>query len=424
MAQKRIQPALVYADQDGNIFDHPELRMLCRRGHELALPRPDDLIPLPAGSDVFLLPHRRAVGFDPESGNLEELEASAVAAFVCPGYTLTGQCAYTTQPGAEILPLLAYGALGYARGQFWVCARQVDKDPRQDFSSIPQERIDSGAHQLLKSFPGNRLVRHLANCALTYCCPAAKNLALGRFEAPLPTAQACNADCVGCISSQPQDSGFAATQQRISFRPRVEEITQVMHRHAAQARKPVLSFGQGCEGEPLLESRLIADAVHSFRRAHGPGTVNINTNGSLPATIEGLASAGLSSIRVSLNSAQEDWYTAYHRPRGYAFADVLQTMRQAKASGLFVSLNYFFVPGLSDSEQEFQALQSLIGDCRPDFIQLRNLNLDPELYLSILPEWDSPSMGLKNFTRRLRKAFPWLSFGYFNPYLEFTPKAG
>lgn len=424
MARERLQPSLVYADQDGNIFDHPDLLMLCRRGRELALPRPDDLIPLPQGSDIFLLPQRSAVGFDPESGSLEELEASAVAAFVCPGYTLTGQCAFMTLPGAETLPLLAYGALGYARGQFWVCARQVDTDPRQDFSTIAQDRIDTGAHQLLKAFPDNRLVRHLTHCALTYCCPAAKNLTLGRFEAPLPTARACNADCVGCISSQPEDSGFPATQHRIAFRPKVDEITQIMHKHAGQAKKPIFSFGQGCEGEPLLESRLIADAVHSFREADGPGTVNINTNGSLPQTIEQLAAAGLSSIRVSLNSAREAWYTAYHRPRGYAFSDVLQTMLEAKKSGLFVSLNFFFVPGISDTELEFQALQGLIEDCRPDFIQLRNLNLDPELYLSILPDWDSPSMGLKNFMRRLKKSFPWLEFGYFNPYLEIPLKTG
>jgi wyosine [tRNA(Phe)-imidazoG37] synthetase (radical SAM superfamily) len=398
--------------------------MLCRRGQELALPRPDELIPLPRSSDIYLLPQRSAVGLDPDSGEVEELEGSAVAAFVCPGYTLTGQCAYLAGSDAERLPLLAYGALGYARDKFWVCARQVDSDPRQDFSSIPQESIDKGAHKLLKAFPGNRLVRHLTHCALTFCCPAAKNLALGRHEAPLPTAQACNADCVGCISYQPESSGFAATQQRISFRPKVKEITQIMHHHAGQAKSPILSFGQGCEGEPLLEARLIADAVRRFRQAEGPGTVNINTNGSLPGTMDQMASAGLSSIRVSLNSAQEAWYAAYHRPKSYAFADILETMRLAGQAGLFISLNYLFVPGVNDTELEFQALSTLIEDCRPDFIQLRNLNIDPELYLELLPAWDSPSMGLKNFLRRLQKSFPWLKFGYFNPYLEITPKTG
>jgi len=398
--------------------------MLCRRGQELALPRPDDLTPLPRSSDIYLLPQRSAVGLDPDSGEVEELEGSAVAAFVCPGYTLTGQCAYLTSSKAEKLPLLAYGALGYARGKFWVCASQVDSDPRQDFSAIPQESIDKGAHRLLKAFPGNRLVRHLTHCALTYCCPAARNLALGRYEAPLPTAQACNADCVGCISHQPENSGFAATQQRISFRPKAEEIIQIMHRHAGQAKNPILSFGQGCEGEPLLESRLIADAVRQYRQTGGPGTVNVNTNGSLPGTVDQLASAGLSSIRVSLNSAQETWYTAYHRPRGYAFPDLVETMRQAGNAGLFISLNYLFVPGVNDSEQELQALGTLIEDCRPDFIQLRNLNLDPELYLETLPAWDSPAMGLQNFKGRLHKSFPWLRFGYFNPYLEITPQTG
>ena len=36
----------------------------------------------------------------------------------------------------------------------------------------------------------NRLFRHLETCALTYGCPAAKNLFLCRYEAPLPTSPA------------------------------------------------------------------------------------------------------------------------------------------------------------------------------------------------------------------------------------------
>jgi len=58
-------------------------------------------------------------------------------------------------------------------------------------------------------------------------------------------------------------------------------------------------------------------------------------------------------------------------------------------------------------------------------VQLRNLNLDPELYMSLVRAsgaLDNParsaSMGLRNFRKRLRKACPWLKFGYFNPYLE------
>ncbi len=418
MSRKHIRPRLVFADRQGNIYDHPELFMLCRKGADFVLPGPMDLMPLPPGSDVFLLPERKALGLDPQSGKVEALEEFPVAGFVSPGHTLTGLCAYAGSHHAAPLPLFAYGALGYAKGRFWICAQQVDPDPRQQFEDIPQGRIEAGAKAWLQRFPKNRLVRHLAHCALSYCCPAARNLALGRYEAPLPTARGCNAQCLGCISRQPEDSGFPATQTRIGFRPTPGEIIEIMHTHAENEPRPIFSFGQGCEGEPLLEAETIAEACGLFRQQHGPGTININTNGSLPETIPQLARCGLNSIRVSLNSAQEAVYTAYYQPKTYAFQQIRETILSAKAHGLFVSLNYLFFPGFNDSEPEYAALGALIADTGLDFLQLRNLNLDPELYLRHIGIAPAPSMGFAHFKKRLGKDFPWLGLGYFNPALE------
>ena len=416
---KHIQPNLVFADESGNIYDHPDLLMLCRRGSELTPPRPDELIPLPEGSEFFMLPGRSALGLDPETGQVEEQDELAVAVFASPAHTLSAFAAYNPRPGAPTLPLFAYGAVGFAEGRFWVCARKVDQDRRQVFEGIPRERIENGARKLLTELPGNRLVRHLTSCALTYGCPAAKNLALGRFEAPLPTSRTCNARCVGCISLQPEESGFPSTQNRIAFAPTEKEICEVMLRHQGKEKRAILSFGQGCEGEPLTEAARIGKAVASFRKAGGRGTVNVNTNASLPGALPGLVAAGVDSIRVSLNSARQTPYELYHRPLGYAFADVLESIRTAKALGLFVSLNLLYFPGLTDCEAEWDALSALVAETRLDFIQLRNLNLDPELYLGLMQGLDfGPCMGLANFLKRLKKTNPWLDFGYFNPYLD------
>jgi pyruvate-formate lyase-activating enzyme len=416
MARTKIRPWAVYADNSGSIYDLPELQMLCRRGRSLELPRPDEIIPLPEGSDFFLLPGRRALGLDPETGRVEPLDGFAVAAFACPGYTLSALAAYEKEPGAPVLPLFAYGALGFFEGRFYVCAKKIDNDRRQVFAGIPEQKIRQGAKRLLAALPGNRLVKHLAGCALTSSCPAARNLALGRFEAPLPTARGCNASCVGCISLQPADSGFPPTQNRISFRPTPREIVEIMRAHAALEKRPIFSFGQGCEGEPLTEADLLQEAITLFRGDGGPGTVNLNTNGSIPSAIPGLAGAGLSSIRVSLNSARPELYLGYHRPRGFSFGDVLETLRVAKAHSLFVSLNYLYFPGVNDTEEELEPLLELLTTFRPDLVQMRNLNLDPDIYLGLAPE-PGPAMGLANFLKRIRKGAPGVGFGYFNPYL-------
>ncbi len=428
MSTKKLRPRLVYADASGRIYDHPDLEMLVRRGAHIVPPRPDELIPLPPESELFLLPGRTALGLDPETGQVEDIGETAVAAFVCPGHTLSAQAAYATNPGAPVLPLFAYGAVGFTRDRFYVAARRVDSDQRQVFTGIPRSRIAKGAGALLRAYPQNRLIAHLSRCALTYCCPAAKNLALGRFEAPLPTSRTCNARCVGCLSLQDPDSGFPSTQNRITFTPRPEEIVQVMTAHAGRESRPIHSFGQGCEGEPLTEAATIARAVGLFRKGGGPGTVNVNTNGSLPTHVEDLARAGVDSVRVSLNSADERLYAAYYRPKSYAFGDVREFMVRAKAAGLFVSVNLLFFPGVTDTEAEYPALAGLLGATGADFVQLRNLNLDPELYLRLVAESGARTeaelaacMGLENFMSRLSGDCPKLRFGYFNPALPLAP---
>lgn len=427
MANAKIQPLMVVALPDGSICEHPELLMVVRRGYEFALPRPDELMPLPDESELFLLPGRLAVGLDPESGEtvaLDESDGVAVAAFAAPGHTLTSHPAYI--PASEdnpppVLPLFAYGAVGFWNGRFYIAAKKVDEDKRQVFKGIPPARIRSAAERNIKQYPKNRLMQHImANCALTYSCPAARNLCLGRYEAPLPVSRACNARCVGCISQQEEGSAICTTPQcRMGFTPTPEEVAEIMRHHSRlENRQPIFSFGQGCEGEPLTQAEVMIEAIRLFRAEGGQGTVNLNSNASMPEAIGRLADAGLSSLRVSMNSAIPELYTRYHRPQNYSFDDVLESIRVARRKGVHVSLNLFYFPGITDTEAEVDHLIRVIGENGVSFIQLRNLNIDPDLYLALCDGIETgPSMGLAHFRKRLRKACPWLKFGYFNPYV-------
>ena len=140
MASPSIRPHMLVADEQGNIYDHPDFLLLCRRGEEWSLPRPDELMPLPEESELFLLPGRRAVGLNPETGETEVMEDWAVAAFAAPAHTLTAHPVYMTDEGAPMLPLFAYGAVGFANGRFYVCAKKVDEDVRQVFKGISRGR--------------------------------------------------------------------------------------------------------------------------------------------------------------------------------------------------------------------------------------------------------------------------------------------
>ena len=163
MASPSIRPHMLVADEQGNIYDHPDFLLLCRRGEEWSLPRPDELMPLPEESELFLLPGRRAVGLNPETGETEVMEDWAVAAFAAPAHTLTAHPVYMTDEGAPMLPLFAYGAVGFANGRFYVCAKKVDEDVRQVFKGISRGKIDRSARKIIEDFPDNSrcgLVQH------------------------------------------------------------------------------------------------------------------------------------------------------------------------------------------------------------------------------------------------------------------------
>ena len=224
-------------------------------------------------------------------------------------------------------------------------------------ATYDDEKIKTGTENLLQHYPHNRLVKHLMeNCCMTYHCPAARNFSLSRWECPVPSSPACNANCIGCISFQPEEETIVSTQDRLTFKPSAEEIVEFTVPHLMNAPFPIVSFGQGCEGEPLLMWETIKDAIIEIRKHTQRGSININTNGSMPKAVKALCEAGLNSIRVSTNSARKDIYTKYYRPNNYQFEDIIESLKVVRGFGGWTSINYFVFPGMTDSIEEYEAL--------------------------------------------------------------------
>ncbi|MEI6807514.1 MAG: radical SAM protein, partial [bacterium] len=377
----REQPLAVCADDSGIITEVPGIAAAGRCGRTLQPITTADLIILPRGSTLYRLPERYAVGYDSRAGTLHRMNSAAVAAFLPPGYTATALAAFDREAGAPMLPLYCYCALCWYHGKFYVPAIRVDKDPKHDPSSFDRAEVSKRVKQMLRKNPDNRLLAHHGNvCALQYHCPNAANLFLGRWEAPVAVSGSCNSACRGCISKQNAGS-VTSSQTRIDFTPTVEEILGIAVPHLEQAPRAMISFGQGCEGEPLLKGRLIENAIRAIRRQTTRGTIHLNTNGSKPKTVQRLIDAGLNSIRISLNSARPKLYRAYYRCDSYTFSDVVKSFKVARMAGLMVSANYLTFPGVTDDGDEYSFFRELLVDAKPDMIQWRNLNIDPDCYM-------------------------------------------
>lgn len=416
------------ANSSGEIFEMEGFGAVGMSGHRFTPLRIADSIKLPYGGELMYLPERHPVLFNQASGVIEVVAEDpynpgdpifAVAAFNSPGYVLTHTSAYTAKPLAKKLPLFSYGAVGWGNGGFRSTVVQVDPERRQDLRLMKQADVVAGVEDMRKRLPGNRLRKHLENCALTYGCPAGKNFFLGRYEAPLPTARTCNARCLGCISLQ-QGGELVSSQNRICFTPSEQEIADVAVMHIERVERSVVSFGQGCEGDPLLAAAVIEPAIRRIRSRTAAGTINLNTNASKPGSVKALFRAGLDSMRVSMNSASKEHYHAYFRPGDYRFKDVLKSIDIAGSCGKWISINYLHVPGFSDTPREYQALCDLLEKHPIRMIQWRNLNYDPALYCKTMTNVGDGGepMGMRRLLDSVQRRFPDLRFGYFNPPKE------
>jgi pyruvate-formate lyase-activating enzyme len=412
------EPRPLVATSAGEIVDLPGLRAAARAGDDVFPVDTDDLVPLPESSELLFLPGRRPLAW--ADGAAKSLDDSlAVAAFLPPGWTGLALSAYRREAGAPLLPLYAYTAACWHRGRICVAARRVDDDEKHDPATFSRGQVRRRVTAARKRFPENRLIRHHGErCALEWGCPNAQNLFLGRFEAPIALARSCNAACLGCISEQPPET-VPSPQTRLDFKPTLDEILEIAIPHLERAPRAMVSFGQGCEGEPLLEAERIEEAIRAIRARTSRGALHLNTNGSKPEAVARLAAAGLDSIRVSLNGAREETYEPYYRPRTYRFADVIESLRVARTGGLFTSVNLLSFPGVTDRMDEAESLEELARQVGLCMIQWRCLNVDPDWYMALYADRPgSPRLGMRALLGRLRSALPNLRFGYFNPPRE------
>ncbi len=369
-----------------------------------------EVIPLPPASYLWYLPNHLASFLDKDKILRETPNEFAVAAILPPNYLRLLLPGYLTFKNTSI-PLYGYTAVGWKNNKFFAAAKKIDSSPLWLYSRYEdRDKLKKCQEKKIKQFPKNRILKHLINCSLNLKCWTAANIFLEKGEGGIPTTYLCNADCVGCISLQ-EKKNFSLG--RIGFVPEIAEIVEIAVSHLKKSKDNIVSFGQGCEGEPTLNFDTLEKSICEIRKKTDLGTIHINTNGSIPEAIKKLGNSGLNSIRVSLNSADASNYQKYFRGK-YSFTEVKKTLLTAKESGISVFLNLLTFPGFTDREDEMEKLFKLISEVSPDMLQLRNLNIDPEVYIKLYGEKNKKSIGMLNFLEEIKKHFPKCKIGSFN----------
>jgi pyruvate-formate lyase-activating enzyme len=412
MPDSHAYPYLVYSTPDGDVGERRDLCALDYYGQPLELA---DLIPLPDGATLSMMPQRLTAGRDAHGERIVvgPRKGWALATLLPIGYTRTRLPAYEKTPGTAPLPFFGYTAVAAWRGRLYAAAIRTDDPARWLPAAFDKRRLERLVRERVAAEPENRVLQQHAHCALDYQCPTASNLFFGRWEGAVAVSPACNARCVGCISKQDEDD-LVSPQDRLRFVPTEDEVVAVALPHLERAPDAIVSFGQGCEGEPLMQARLIERAIRAVRARTDRGTLNINTNASNPRALQRLCDAGLDSLRASTISARRETYDAYYRPIGYSFDDVKRSLILAREAGVYGSINLLCFPGLIDCEDEVAALVTFLRETGVRLVQLRNLNIDPEVLLPRVPKPDGRPLGIPALIETLRREVPEVEIGNFS----------
>ena len=370
-----------------------------------------DAIKLPTGASVIHI-EREAETLD-KSGRARRVGPGrlAVAAVLPPGFLRALLPAYADAPDKPDLTPRAYSAVAADdAGDLVVAALHMDRDPTHDADAYPKSEIASKVNDALRSRPADRLVRQLARCAREYSCRAAANAFFRRWECALPVAAPANENPPASIALRLD--GEADPREPAAFHATAEEIATLAQEHIA-AGGTLLSFGRACEGEPLLAARLLEDAIGLIRASTRSGTVHLETNGSAPAALRRLATAGLDAVTIRLVSARADTYDTLHRPDGYRFADVRASLRVAAEQRLATSLLIPVLPGLFDRTDEIAAFVALADDLSEgSAVLMRDLAADPLRAVAAVKNRDT-NVGVARALERLREELPHLRVGSF-----------
>ncbi len=387
--------ALASCDARGRIAYDPRLVPLADGGL-VREPRTEELIEAPEGTVPMLLPQRHPLTtIGPIAGR------TAMAVALPAGYTRLLLPAYAAEHGAPPLPLFGYTFACSIEDRLNVAAMRTDESEDWEPRRFAEGELEALVAARVEREPDNRVLRQVALCSLEYGCFTAQNVFRERGEAALPVSPNCNARCIGCISELEPNAGMPSPQTRIAEETTVRDLACIAIHHLERVEDGIVSFGQGCEGEPLLRSTTIVRAIETIRARRANGTINLNTNGSMPASLERCIDAGLDAVRISLNSFRSRVYAAYYRPLGYGLDDVLESVRLAVSRGLRVSLNLLTHPGVTDDEEEVAAMEAFLRSCAVAMVQTRTLNIDPARYFEAVGRPRAP-MGLRRAIEAMR----------------------
>jgi hypothetical protein len=195
------------------------------------------------------------------------------------------------------------------------------------------------------------------------------------------------------------DSAIPSPQTRIAFEP--TSRSRAHRRRTPRARRDgIVSFGQGCEGEPLLRSTTIARTIERIRAATN-GTINLNTNGSRSRR----SRCSADRCRTAGRAREPQLVPARSTPRTTGRSATRSTTSSRacarRRAGLRVSLNLLTHPGVTDERTRSKRSEAFLRAHRWRWCKRARSTSIPARYFAVVGRPQSPPLGMREALRRI-----------------------
>jgi len=103
---------------------------------------------------------------------------------------------------------------------------------------------------------------------------------------------------------------------------------------------------------------------------------------------------------------------------------VEKSLRYAADKGVITSINYLVFPGVTDREEEIEAMIEFAKRTGLKLIQMRNLNIDPESYLELIPKARGEALGMSQMLDIFKEELPDVVIGSYTHTPDFFKRRG
>ena len=144
----------VYADEDGNGYIDEDYFGLGLLGASFVEPSEEEVIPLPEGASLTMIPNRAPVVInDEDQFVLYPGQGWVMGALLPQGYTRTLLPAFVNNEGADGLPLFGYSAVFAQDGDLYVAAVPTDEDYKWNPQYFNTDDLAERVEARQKRFP-------------------------------------------------------------------------------------------------------------------------------------------------------------------------------------------------------------------------------------------------------------------------------